>query len=247
MAKESGLGQALYVHGRDLSGETKQWDTGGGPTPIDVTGLRSSAPERIGGLLSGTLKYVTHFDPLAASHLYPSTLPTTDVILTMAHRETLGAPALSMVTKQIGYDPQRTDNAALSFTVDAQSNSDGGEWGVLGTAGKRTDTTATNGTGVDHGLVPPLSVGLQAYLHIFAFTGTNVTVKLQGSSDDAAGDPYADITGGSFGAQTAIGAWRLSTSRSQAVERWFRVVTTGTFTSVTFAVAVVINDSAVAL
>jgi hypothetical protein len=89
--------------------------------------------------------------------------------------------------------------------------------------------------------------GLQAYLHVFAVVGTSVTVKLQESSDNS-GDAYADVTGGGFTAVTAVagtGSQRIQTSRTQTIERYLRVVTTGTFSSATFAVAVVRNDTSV--
>jgi len=242
--KESGLGNALYVGGYDMSGETKSWALSGGPALIDTTGLRSLAFERLGGQLSGMAKYVTHFDPLAAVHTHFSTLPRGDEIGMLAHRETLGAPAANWVARQLNYDPTRDANGAVTFSLDSTSDNSGIDWGVLGTAGKRVDTTATNGAGIDHGIIPPGSFGLQAYLQVFAFTGTSITVKLQGSSDDGAGDAYADIVGGGFVAATAIGAQKIETSRTLAVERYFRVVTTGTFSSCTFAVAVVINDQA---
>ncbi len=243
--KDHGLGNALYVAGRDYSGETKQWDMAGGPAPMDQTNIRELAFERIGGLISGSLKYVTHFDPLSASYLDLSTLPTTDRIATLAHRETLGAPAASMVCKQINFDPTRDAAGAVMFSVEAQSNNSGIDWGVLATPGMRVDTVATNGASVDHGSVPPGNFGLQAYLHVKAVTGTP-TIKLQGSSDDGVGDAYTDITGGSFGVAT-VGSFKIATSRTLAVERYLRVVTTGAFTTCTFAVSVSINDVAVPL
>jgi hypothetical protein len=247
MAKTSGLGNALYVAGFDLSGETQQWAINGGNTPIDVTGIRQEAPERIGGLLTGHLKYVTHFDPVAATHLHLSTLPTGQEHVMMAHRETIGAPAACLISRQIGYDPTRGEGGAVTFSVDAESDTAGVDWAAMATAGKRVDTTATNGASVDHGAAPPGSFGMQAWLQVFAFTGTSVTIKVQQSSDDGVGDAFADVVGGSFGAITAVGAAKLATSRTQAVERYLRVVTSGTFTTVTFAVAVSINDTAVPL
>jgi hypothetical protein len=247
VSKDHGLGNALYVAGFDISGETRNWDISGGPAMLDVTNIRESAPERIGGEISGMVKYVTHFDPLAATHLHLSTLPTGDEIAMLAHRETLGAPAANWVARQIGYDPTRDANGAVTFSVESQTDNSGIDWGVLATPGKRVDTTPTNGASIDHGIVPPGSFGLQAYLQVFAFTGTSVTIKLQGSSDDGVGDAYTDIVGGSFGAITGRTAAKLKTSPTQAIERYCRVVTTGTFTSVTFAVAVVINDVAVAI
>ena len=69
--------------------------------------------------------------------------------------------------------------------MEAQSNLFTLDWGRSLTAGKRTDTEASDGDSVDFG-TGSTDFGLQAYLHVFAFTGTSVTVKLQESSDDAA-------------------------------------------------------------
>jgi hypothetical protein len=245
VSKESGLGNALYVGGFDLSGETKTWDVSGGPAMIDQTTIRLSAMARIGGLLSGKVSYTTVFDPLAATHLHLSTLPRASEVLMLAWRETLGAPVACCQTKQIGYDPTRAESGDVTFKVEAESDTTGVDWAVLATPGLRTDVAATNGASIDHGSVPAGSWGLQAYLNLTAFTGTNITIKLQGSSDDGAGDAFADIAGGSFGAFTAVGSAKLATSRTLAVERYLRVATTGTFTSATFAVGVSINDTAV--
>ena len=80
------------------------------------------------------------------------------------------------------------------------------------TAGKRTDTTATNGASWDSAIVGGTALGLVAYLHVFAFTGTSVTVAIQESSDDAVGDPYAAVVGGAFAAASAVGAQRIQTA-----------------------------------
>lgn len=90
--------------------------------------------------------------------------------------------------------------------------------------------------------------GLQAYLQVTSFTGTDVTIKLQHSSDDAATDAYADITGGGFTAVTSGPTTeRIATSAVLPIERYVRVVTTtsGGFTSLTFNVVVVRNTTAV--
>lgn len=83
-------------------------------------------------------------------------------------------------------------------------------------------------------------LGLSAYEHIFAFTGTDVTVKLQHSADDAVTDAYADITDAAFAQASAIGSERIETAADLLIRRWIRVVTTtvGGVNPVTFAVAV---------
>lgn len=83
--------------------------------------------------------------------------------------------------------------------------------------------------------------GLQAYLQVLDFTGTSVTVKLQESSDDGGTDTWADVTGGGFAAATAPGVQRIATARDLNVERYLRVVTSGTFSVADFLVVVVRN------
>lgn len=145
------------------------------------------------------------------------------------------------MAKQVNYDPTRAADGSLTIQVQAQSTDYGLQWGKQLTAGKRTDTAATNGTGVDFGAA--WTNGLQAFLHVFSFTGTSVTVKLQESSDNGAGDAWADVTGGGFTAATGRTAQRIAKTGSG--ERYLRVVTTGTFSSAVFAVTVVVNSDAV--
>lgn len=246
MAKQSGLGDNLYVAGYDLSGDIGSLETiGGGPTPLEVTGINKSAFERIGGLRDGAIEYAAFFNPSSnQAHDRLSDLPTTDQILSYCRGTDLGSPAACLVGKQINYDGTRGDDGSLTFKVQAQANGYGIEWGRQLTAGKRTDTTATNGSSVDLGSASPGAFGLQAYLQVFAFTGTSATIKIQESSDDGAGDAFADVTGGSFGAQSAIGASRIATAAIN-VERYLRVVTTGTFSNVVFSVVAIRNDTAV--
>lgn len=248
MAKQSGLGDALFISGYDLSGDIQAvGNVGGGPAPLDFTSITKSAYERKGGRLDGRMQVTSFFNPgpaADAAHKVLSTLPRTDVTAMYCRGTGLGAPSANLVAKQIGYDGTRGDDGAFTFAVEAQSNTYTLEWGRLLTAGKRTDTTAGNGASVDFG-TGPTSFGLQAYLHVFAFTGTSVTVKVQSSSDNGMGDAWADVTGGSFAAATGVGAQRIQTARNATIERYLRVVTTGTFTNAIFAVSVIRNDVAV--
>lgn len=150
MPKQSGLGDSLWVGGYDISGDTQSLKTGVPLKMIDVTGIDKSAHERLPGQRDGTLQIVNYFNKTGA-HVPLSALPRTDSIATYARGTTLGNPAYCVNAKQIGYDPTRAKTGELTLAVDLQGNSFGGEWGVLLTAGKRTDTAATNGTGLDQG------------------------------------------------------------------------------------------------
>lgn len=246
MSKQSGLGDNLYVGGYDLSGDIGAVNTiRGGPAVQDVTGIDKSAFERIGLLRDGEISFTSFFNPaVTRAHPRLSLLPVTDQVITYCRGTALGSPAACMVGKQINYDGNRADSGEYTLAVQALANGYGLEWGTQLTAGKRTDTTATSGTSVDLG-TGSTAFGLQAYLQVFAFTGTSVTVKIQESSDNGAGDAFADVTGGTFTAATGITTQRIATSSGQTIERYLRVTTTGTFTNAIFSVVVVRNATAV--
>lgn len=246
MPKQTGLGDNLYVGGVDLSGDIGSLGSiSGGPKPLDMTGIDKSGHERLGGTRDGSLEFVAFFNPSAGqAHPTLSALPTADVVVSYSRGTTLGNPAASLIGKQINYDPSRGEDGSLTFKINAQANSFGLEWGVSLTAGKRTDSAATNGTGVD--TLASLSFGAQAYLHVFSFTGTDVTVKIQDSADNIS---FADLTGGTF-TQITGGApltQRIATSSVQTVRQYLRAitVTSGGFSNLQFAVSVVKNPVAV--
>lgn len=112
-------------------------------------------------------------------------------------------------------------------------------------------TDATGLTWTLHGtnyMSTQTEFGLQAYLQVLAFTGTDVTVKLQHSWDNGVLDAYTDVTGGGFTqiTSTTPQAQRIATG-NLIVRRYTRVVTvtTGGFTNLQFAVMV--NRNAVAV
>ena len=245
MAKSNGLAQAFYLGGYNLSGDTGAGnEIGGGLAGTqDVTGIDKSAYERRGLLRDGRLSWTSFFNPdTAKAHQVLKTLPTTDRHEMWATATSIGAPAACMVGKQIDYNPSRGADGSMTISVSSQANGFGLEWCELLTAGIRTDSTATNGASFDLG-TGSLAFGLQAYVQVFAFTGTSATIKLQESSDNGGADAWADVTGGAFTAVTAAPtAERIQTGRAQTVERYLRVVTTGTFSNLQFAVAVNRND-----
>lgn len=248
MAKQSGLGDNLYVDNTDVSGDIGAIDTiSGGPAVLDVTGINKLAFERIGGLRDGNIEYTAFFnDAVGAAHAALKTTIFTGLItrqVTYCRGTTLGKPAASMISRQLDYAPSRAADGALTIKGPHPATGFGLEWGEQHTAGKRTDGGATNGTGVDSGGAST-TFGLQAYLHVFAFTGTSATIKLQESSDNAAGDPYADVVGGAFTVVTGTTQERIATATNLTVERWLRVVTTGTFSNLVFSVNVVRNLTA---
>jgi hypothetical protein len=145
----------------------------------------------------------------------------------------------------MSYDPTRPDDGRVTAKVSTLANAFWLDWCRSLTTGKATFSGAANGTGVDFSIQgAPAAFGLQAYLHVFSFTGTSATITLQGSSDNGAGDAYANITGGGFTVvSTAPQSQRIQTSRTLAVEQWMRVAVTGTFSNLVFSVSAAVNRS----
>lgn len=243
MAKESGLGDRLYVGAYDVSGDTQSIkECTGSVAVLDVTAIDKSAYERIHGLRQGKISWVSYFNPSAGQeHDAYKGLPTTDTVVTYGHGTTLGNPAASLIGKQINYDGDRGADGGFTFELEAQSNGYGLVWGQQGTAGKRTDTSATNGTSIDGSA--STSFGWAMAYHLTAISATNVTIKVQDSDDNSS---FSDVSGATSGSLTAVGSGLIVSSSSTAtVRRYWRVATTGTsITSFTFVVNFLKNPDA---
>jgi hypothetical protein len=235
-AKSSGLGDNFYIAGYDLSGDVSaitQLD--GGPVAIDVTGIKYSANQRIGGLRVGDLQFTSFWDydsvNLDQAFSALSGLPRTDVIASYFRGTTLLNPCASLLGRQLNYDPTRGTDGSLTMAVEVQSDGYGLEWGVMLTPGLRTDTEATTGTYVnDNGAASDF--GAQAYWQLVAFTGTSVTIDINHCATD--NGTYTNLM--SSGAQTGIGAGRMSVSNTTTVDEYLEVTTVGTFSNAVFAV-----------
>lgn len=244
MAKETGLGAGYFLDGVDLSGDTRSMESISKSIGlIEQTGIDKYAYERQAGQLNGAIDWTTYFNPTNA-HLTLEDLPRGNRNLMYMHKQSvLGTPTAFLSAKQLNYDPDRSADGSLTAGVASLSDTYWLDWGLSLTQGKRSDTGATNGTGVDfanYGM--PASFGFQAMLQVFSFTGTSITFTIQSSSDNGAGDAFAAVTGGAFTVvSSAPTSERIQTGRTQAVERYLRVATTGTFSQCTFAVAVAVN------
>lgn len=247
MTKQSGLGDHCSINGVDVSGDLQTVAISNPRATIDDTGIDKLAHERLLGLADAKIQWGTYFNPGVAGvggiHNTLKLLPRTDVISTYFRGYGLGSPAASVVGVQPNYDPTRGTDGSLTFKAELDGDKYPTDWGVQLTNGPRTDTAATNGTGVDQ--LAPRSFGWQAFLHVAAFTGTDVTVKLQDSADNAT---FADVASGAFAqiTSTTPQAQRIAVGGTATLRRYVRAVTvtTGGFTSVTFQVVVTQNQVA---
>lgn len=229
--KQSGLGDNFYIDGINISNDLTVMTGISSPrTAGENTGIDKYAFERILLKTDGLMAGISQWNP-ANSHLAFRSLPTSNRVMSYYRGTGIGSPAASMMAKQINYDGTREEAGLFPFAFNGQSDSYGLEWGEQLTVGPRTDGAPTDGSSLDNGAAT--NFGAQAWVHVFAFTGTSVTIKIQDSADNAA---WLDLAAGSFGAISAIGAARITTPNNATVRRYTRVVTTGTFSNAIFAV-----------
>lgn len=238
MSKTNGLGDNLYVGGYNISGDVGAVTSITTPKAVfDFTTIDKSAMVRKGGRRDGSIAFTSFFNS-ATDQAHPklSALPTADVIGSYFRGTVQGNPAASLVAKQIGYDPTRADDGALTLNSELQANGYGLEWGVMLTAGVQSDSTATDSASLDQ--AAQSTNGAQAYLHVFSFTGTSCTISIEDSADDSA---WASLI--AFTAATGKTSERKTVSGT--VDRYVRVSTSGTFTECSFAVVFKRNSQAV--
>lgn len=231
MAKRSGLAELAFIGGYSLGGDMQSYAYNGGPAAIDVTGIESSAHERIGGLFDGKVSGAMFFnDAVGQAHPVLSLLPTTDADVMILHGQTLGNAAMFARAKQMNYDGNRGADGSLTFAVERMINGYAVQCGEALTAGIRTESTATNGASVDGGA--QTAFGLAFAVQVTALGSGSPTIKLQDSANDST---WADISGATAGVVAANGTYFVRIGATATVRRYVRVITTGTFSGLSFA------------
>lgn len=241
--KRSGLGAQLWVGGYDVGASTNSLSRiAGGNTPIPMTDITQDAMAREGGQRTGGFDVVSYWNPDAGgSHDAYSPLPIADALATyVAYAPAIGTWCANVVGKQLNYDGNRAQDGSFLLNTTVESNGYGVQWARLATAGLRTDASATAAAAVsplDLGSASPGAYGLVMWTHLISLGSGSVTIKLQSSSDNS-GDAYADVTGATTGAlSSARQGLRIATG-AIAIERYLKIVTTGTFTDAVFGVSV---------
>lgn len=234
MSKDNGLGDLLYLAGRDLSGDIGAIsEVSGGPAVTDTTHITKDALERIGTTLAGQLVFDAFFNP-ARAHIALSALPTADVVSTYLRGSAPDTPCAGLIGRQVDYPGHRGADGSLHFAITILSDGAGVEWGRGYVGGPtRSDGGATVGASVDDGAAS--FAGMAAYLHVLAFTGTSVTVTIEHSADDGVSDAYTTVL--TFAVVSAApNGQRVATATTTTIKRWLRVRTTGTFSAATLHV-----------
>lgn len=243
MGKQGGLGANFYVAGFDLSGDTNDIkNITGGPKLWDVTDVTQFAHARLGLQRNGDVAWTSFFDPAPGQeHAWASSLPLTDQLCTAFMPPLLpGSPAAGCQSLLVGYETKRSASGELTVDFSVQSDGFGVEWGKALTGGKRTDSAATVGPFFDNGAA--FTFGGQAYFQVFAFSGTSAVIDIQSAT--TSGGSYATTGLTSSSITAAPFAQRVQVPNNTTINEFLKVVTTGTFTNLVFAVMVNVNPIA---
>jgi len=233
MAKQSGLGVRLYAAGYDLSGDANALNNMGySQAMLDVTSLQDSAMSRIAGLSDGTLSVNGWFEATSNHAVWTSNsgnLPSADQVVVVGFGTALGDACIGMNAKQASYNVTRAPGAAIATVAEYQSTAGQQlDFGVLLTTGpKQTDASATDSTSVDQGA--GTSAGAVGYIEAMSIGSGSATVKIQSSTNNTV---WSDLI--TFTAVTAQTSERLAVTGT--VNRYVRVITSGTFTNLVFVV-----------
>ncbi len=201
---------------------------------IDVSGMRPAAtddPDRelIAGRAGGSVTVGGFWDPVAGASdpVIATALDGLPDVLTVAWQgaNTIGDRAFLLNGIAAGSPMDPEIDAAVMFSTDRRGTGVAKGGVILHPLVART--TPANYASVDN--AASSAFGAVANLHITAFTGTDATIKVADSADDAA---WADLI--TFTTATAVGAQRAAATGT--VNRYARVELSGTFTSLTFAV-----------
>jgi len=244
VAKQTGLGDKLYMNGNDLSGDIATITRV--ETMVNLlqsTSIEDSSETRLQGISDGALAFQSYFnDDGAASraaaagstHVELSTLPTTDVLLYYARGATLDNVMAALTAKQVGYGGARGADGALLFSVETQAAGNPVEFGEQVTAGLVTHASATSSTGkVDAAQTTNGGVGFLQGVEVDSGTATVVIEDSADTTDGTDGTWGTLLTFANTSATWPIGERKTVTG---TVEKGLRVTTTGTFTGADFAV-----------
>jgi hypothetical protein len=229
MAFTHGKGAAVLVDEFDLSAFLNTFDGSATADTAEVTTFGNSSKAYVAGTKDATISLGGFFDGAAnaVDEVLQAALGGSAIItLAPAGVATIGNRCSLADCITTSYSVAASVGDAV--TVSAEGQVTGGllPGVVLASLIARTATGQT--AAVDNGA--STAGGAKAFLHVTAFTGTDVTIKVQESPDNSTWADMITFT-------QATGVTSESGTASGTIDQYLRVDISGTFTSVTFAVA----------
>lgn len=225
-----GKGAAVLVAEYDLSAFLNNFDAAATADTAEVTAFGGTAKAYVAGLKDATISFSGFFDGAASAVdevLAAALANARTFTLAAAGAGAIGNRALLAQAFETGYTV--TAPVADAVTISAETQVNGGIASGIILADLIARTATGNTTANDN--AASSANGAVAHFHLTAFTGTDITVKVQHSADNST---WVDLI--TFAQLTAAGSERATATGT--VNRYLRVNIAGTFTSATFAVAI---------
>jgi hypothetical protein len=234
MAKQSGLGHNFFIGGYDLSGDVSAIDNWSTPVEsVDVTSISKSAFERLQGRVDLDASFSTFFNDAAGQqHLALRNYATTDRNVSWTFGSTVGDVACGAVAKQVDYPLTRGADGTLTATIPISGNGVISEWGNLLSAGKITHSGATTVASKDDS--SSSAAGASAIIQSMSLSSGTATVKIQHSANDSSWSDLITFT--NVAAASDSGRTSERKTVSGTVNRYLRIVTSGTFSNLVFVI-----------
>lgn len=232
MAPIHGKGTAVLVDKYDLSAYLNSVDGTATVDVAEVTTFGDTAKEYIPGQRDAAISLSGFFDGATGAIddvLAAALAASTPKPITIAPQGSATIGNRAMVTKadETSYGTQATTGDAVAIAAEFQPTA--GLWHGVLLADLAARTATANLSSVDN--AASSANGYVANLHVTAFTGTSVVIKVQHSSDNSS---WSDLA--TFTSVTAATAEQITGTGT--VNRYVRaIISSGTFTSVTAAVS----------
>jgi hypothetical protein len=229
MAFQHGSATTVLFDEYDLSSYFNQFSANRSRQAVDTTTFGNDDHTYIAGVESGSISVQGVWDGSASAIdvVLDSTIAADSIISVSPQGfDTIGNSVVMVKGLNVGYQIRGTATDAVRLT--AGGTADGGVRvdGVV-LQDLSAETTTFNGSSVDNG--SDSSFGGVGHIHVTAFSGTNATVKIQDSANDA---DWADLI--TFTSITGTGTERKTVSGT--VDEYLRfAITTDNFTSMTIA------------
>ena len=227
MAKKSGLGNLLYVHGRGITNDVGALSLGAPRTFQEVTGLDKSAMERLALQSSGMIEIGTGFfnDAVDQIHDALKSPPATDVIVTFVLGATAEDAAAMLVAKQVTFPQVRGPDGSWTNGAQFLNNAEALEWGVALSAGEDTHASATSSASVNN--LASSASGAACVLQLREIDSGTPTFLVEDSANNSTWATLKSFAAVADGAEPT--AERVEVSGT--VDQYARVTSTGTFTN----------------
>jgi len=248
MAKQAAGSNRLFVNQYDVSGNVSALSAIEASRELyDMTDITQTARDRKGGLSDGTISVNGWWDatvaasPPAVHDVFKTSGGLANAVVTYwTGVAAVGSPVGGLVGCQVNYNPVRSPDATLAWTVNAQASAGAGlEWGHGLTTGSQLFASTGYGSDCDDlpGGTVSTAFGAILYVHLISIASGNITIS---AVHGAAAAPVTAVTGCTTGLLTTAGAYRItSTSPTFTLLRYTRLYATGTFANAYIAAMLV--------